>query len=184
MNKLTTLLPATLLALACQLAAAEPESSFGLAPSSSPQLAPGTPQPAAAPAPAAAAAAPASSIPLIPDSLQPTEKPKPPKMQGDRTALSEDKLKHKIEIRLAKNKAEREPDLIALKAQAYAAPTDFEQRALFTRYYKSLAERMGKMDRAILQPEIEELKARYSAEYYQFRISPTVDPETFRNKHN
>jgi hypothetical protein len=176
MKKLTTPLFATLLVLSVRLAAADPESAFGLAPSAAPQLAP-------APPPAVPAA---PSIPLIPDSLPSVEKPAKAAGQPahDRTAVAEDKLKHRIELRQARNKAENAPDLQALRAKAYAAPTDFEQRALFVEYFTSLAERMGRIDPALKKEEIEELKSRYAGQYYQTRISPTVNPATFRTKQN
>lgn len=173
MKKLTTPLLATLLALSVRLTAAEPDSAFGLAPSAGPRLSP-------APPPGA------PGIPLIPETVQPAEKPDKgaDRPQKDRTAVAEDKMKHRIEVRLARNKAEREPDLQALKAKAYAARTDYEQRKLFIEYFTALADRMGKIDPALRKEEIEELKARYSGPYYQVRISPTVDPDTFRTKHN
>ena len=173
MKKLTTPLLATLLALSTRLGAADPDSAFGLAPSAAPQLAP-----ASAPA--------APSIPLIPETLQPADKPDKgaDQAQKDRTAVAEDKMKHRIQVRLARNKAEREPDLQALKAKAYAAPTDYEQRKLFIEYFTALAERMGKVDPALKKEEVEGLKSQYAGPYYQTRISPTVDPETFRTKHN
>ena len=93
-------------------------------------------------------------------------------------------MKHKIELRQARNKAENEPDLQALLMKAYTAPTDFEQRKYFVDYFTGLAERMGKFDPALRKEEIEELKARYASGFYQTRISPTVNPETFRTKHD
>jgi len=176
MKKLTTPLFATLLALSVRLAAADPESAFGLAPSAAPQLAP-------APAPAAPAS---PSNPLIPESMPSADKPAKHADQPsrDRTAVAEDKLKHRIELREARNKAERDPGLQALLAQAYAAPTDFEQRKLFVDYFTLLADRMGKIDPALKKEEIEELKGKYAGPYFQTRISPTVNPATFRTKHD
>jgi len=174
MKKLTVPLLATLVALSPRLAAAEPESTFGLAPSPVPQL---------APAPAAPSA---PSIPLIPEAAPSLEKPAQATSlpQSDRTAVAEDKMKHKIELRQARNKAEGEPDLMALKAKALAAPTDYEQRKLFIDYFTALAERMGKFDPALKKEEITALKSLYTGQYIPSHVSPTIDPATFRTMHN
>lgn len=179
MKKLTTPLFATVLALATRLAAAEPESAFGLAPAPAPSIAPASPPPASS--------APSSpGIPLIPDSTQSLEKPaqNPAQSQPDRTAAAEDKIKHRVEVRLARNKAERDPDLQALKAKGYAATTDFEQRKLFIAYFALLVERMGKVDPALKKEELDALRSQYASAFLQVRVSPTVDPATFHTKHN
>ncbi|MEP6667844.1 MAG: hypothetical protein ABJF10_01745 [Chthoniobacter sp.] len=170
MNKLMTPLLATLLALATQLSAAEPESAFGLAPSATPQL-----QPAAAP----------SNLPLIPEAPQPAEKAgkgDEPK-GGDKTAMAEDKLKKKIALRQAKMKAERDPALQALKTQALEAPTDFEQRKLYIDYYTALVDRIVKFNPGMTKEEIDMLRGQYTGRFFQVRVEPTVDPATFRTKH-
>ncbi|MEI9893480.1 MAG: hypothetical protein WDN28_06165 [Chthoniobacter sp.] len=150
MKKLTTPLLATLLALSTRLPAADPESAFGLAPSAAPQLQPATP----------------SNLPLIPDSPQPADKAAAanPQNGGDKTAMAEDKLKKKIALRQAKMKAERDPGLEALKVQALEAPTDFEQRKLYTDYYTALIARIVKFNPGMTKEEIDELKVLYTGD--------------------
>jgi hypothetical protein len=166
MNKLTTSLLAALLALSTRLPAADPESAFGLAPSAAPQLQPAAP----------------SNLPLIPETPEPADKAgkagSPP--AEDKTAMAEDKLKKKIALRVAKMKAERDPGLQALKLQAIAAPTDFEQRKLFTDYYTTLVDRIAKLNPGMTKEEIDLLRTQYTGRFTQVRIAPTIDPATFR----
>lgn len=179
MKKLTTPLLVTLLALsaASRLAAADPESSFGLAPSPAQQLPP--------PAP--------SSIPLIPEApTQALEKPAgqssstdqpgtaPAKPLGDKTAMEEDKLKKMIALRQAKTKAERDPALQAINHEALIAHTDFEQRKLFLDYYNGLVDRIAKFNPTMTKEEVATLRAQYTGRFIQVRLQPTIDPATFR----
>lgn len=173
MKKLTTPLLAALLALSAsaRLSAAEPESAFGLAPSAAPQVPPSAP----------------SNLPLIPESPEPIEKPsaKPSDgpaalPSGDKTSLAEDKLKKQIAMRQAKTKAERDPELIALKQQAIEAPTDFEQRKLFIDYYTRLVDRIAKFNPGMKKEDIELLKTSYTGRFFQVRIAPTIDPAVAR----
>ncbi len=167
MKRLPTFLFATLLALSAsgKLAAADPESAFGLAP---------TP-PAQNPPP--------QSVPLIPDGLQPVEKPKDSTTK-DRTSMAEDKLRKRIQFRQVEAKVEREPDLQALKARAEAAPTDFEQRKLYIDYYTAFCDRMTKFDKTLKKEDVDALRVSYTGRFYQTRIAPTVDPATFRKNSN
>lgn len=173
MKKLTTPLLATLAALSASagLTAAEPQSSFGLAPSETPQQ-----LPPAAP----------SSLPLIPETLEPVQKPstKPADNlpRGDKTSLAEDQLKKHIALRQAKTKAEREPDLMALKQQAIVATTDFEQRKIFIDYYSKLVDRIAKYSPGMKKEDIDLLRAQYTGRFFQVRIEPTIDPATFRTQ--
>jgi hypothetical protein len=73
---------------------------------------------------------------------------------------------------------------VALKAQAIASPTDFEQRKHYIAYYTLLADRIGKIDPTIKKEEIDALRSTYAGQYLQNKITLTVDPATFRNKHN
>lgn len=180
MKKLTTSLFATLLALSAagRLTAAEPESSFGLAPSTAPQI-----PPASSP-----------GLPLIPETPQQSlEKPvdqsggtdqpstKPAKPLGDKTAMAEDKMKKEIALRQAKTKAERDPAMQALFAQALAAHTDFEQRKLFHDYYNDLVDRIVKFcTTKLTKEEVDAMRALYTNRFEQVRIRPTIDPATFR----
>ncbi|HSI11937.1 MAG TPA: hypothetical protein VK961_07825 [Chthoniobacter sp.] len=173
--KLTTPLLATLLALSAsgRLTAAEPESSFGLAPATQQQLPPPV----------------NSSLPLIPESPEPIEKPstkpgatQPALPSGDKTSLAEDHLKKHIALREAKTKAERDPALIALKQQAIEAPTDFEQRKLFIDYYSGLVLGIAKYNPSMTKEDIALLKAQYTGRFIQVRLAPTIDPATFRTQ--
>jgi len=188
MKKLTTPLLATLLALSAagRLTAADPDSSFGLAPSAAPQL------PQVNPAPAPASTAPLSLIPEAPQ--QSLEKPTDPaaaatgeaaaktKPLGDKTAAEEDKLKKKIVFRQAKTKAERDPELQAIYKRALAAPTDFEQRKLFIDYFNGLVDRIAKFNPKMTKEEVAALRAQYTGRFFQVRIAPTIDPATFRKQ--
>jgi hypothetical protein len=175
MKKLTTPLFAAALALVAsgQLASADPESAFGLAPSPAPALGP-TPAPAPSP-----------GLPLIPDSLQPADKPgtKPGATPGstpkDRTTLTEDELKHRVILRLARAKAERDADLQALLDKAIAARTEYESRNWYIAYYTGLVDRMAKYEPSLKKEEIDQLKSHYTGPYFQVRIAPTIDPATF-----
>ena len=179
MKKLTTSLFATLLALSAsgRLSAAEPESSFGLAPSAAPQL-PATSSPGLPPIPEA----PQQSLEKPVDRSGGTEQgtSKPAKPLGDKTAMAEDKLKKEIALRQAKTKAERDPNLQAIYAQALAAHTDFEQRKLFLDYYNGLVERIVKFNPGMTKEEVDTMRALYTNRYLQVRIRPTIDPATFR----
>lgn len=182
MKKLTTPLLAAVLALSASagLSAAEPESAFGLAPATEPQI---LPAPATPESP--------SNLPLIPETPDSVAKPKagqssktaPGLPQGDKTAMAEDKTNKQIALRKAKNKAEREPDLMALKVQALEAPTDFEQRKIFIDYYTKLVDRIAKYSEPKLKKEdIDTLKSSYTGRFYQTRVAPTIDPATFRTQ--
>ena len=171
MKKLTTPLLTALLALSAssRLAAAEPESAFGLAPSAAPQIQPSAP----------------SSLPLIPESPEPLEKPakadKPATATAtDRTAVAEDLLKKKIALRQARMKAERDPKLQAVWQQALDAKTDFEQRKIFIDYYTSLVDRIVKFNPGMTKAEIETLRTQYTGRFFQVRIAPTIDPAIAR----
>jgi hypothetical protein len=171
MKRLSTPLIATLLALCAsfRLPAAEPESSFGLAPSAAPQVQP------------------SSAIPLIPDAIDPATKPAKAAdqpMGGDKTSVAEDRLKKRIQLRQVLTKVEREPDLQAIKVRALAARTDFEQRKIFLDYYTAFCDRIPKFDKTIPKEDIDALRTSYTARFYQSRISPTIDPAIARAQHN
>ena len=174
MKKLPPLVFAALLALstAGQWALAEPGSSFGLAPSAPPPVDP---------------ASPAAGLPLIPDSLTPPDKsakPGEPPKGADKTALAEDKLRKRIQIRQAEAKAERDPELQAIKARAAVAPTFYEQRNLYIDYYTKLCDRMAVIDKTILKADIETMKNSYTSRFIQNHIAPTIAPDVARAQHN
>jgi hypothetical protein len=121
---------------------------------------------------------------------QPAEKPGAPAARtadvphGDKTSVAEDELKKRILLRQARVKAEREPDLQALKTKALAARTDFEQRKVFIEYYTGLVERMGKFEPGLKKEDLDELKRMYTGRFVQTRLAPTIDPAIARAKHN
>ena len=175
MKRLTTLLFTTLAAFigAGQLAAAEPESSFGLAPSTAPQAAPTEP---------------ATDSPLIPEALSKPltkEEAKAAAYKGvDKTAAAEDKLDKLIELRVATAKAERDPGLQAIKARALVARTDYEQRAIYIDYYTKLYDLIAKIDPKIKKEDIEQKKAMHTARFFQTRVEPTSAPKVARSGQN
>jgi len=172
MKTLTTPILATLLALSAsgRLAAADPESSFGLAPSAAPQLPQVNP----------------SSLPLIPETPQQNlEKPRINPHQadiphGDKTSMAEDKLKITIALRQARIKAERDPALQAIYVKALAAHTDFEQRKLFIDYYNGLVDGIVKFNPGMTKEAVDELRNEYVSRFVQKRIAPTIDPAIAR----
>lgn len=187
MKRLPTLLLATLAAsfVACPLPAAEPGSSFGLAPSAAPQLpaAPATDAPAAT---TPAATTPAPDVPAVPEAAEPPRKlTKEEQYAGmDKTAVAEDKRRKLMQYRVATVKAERDPGLQAIKARALVARTDFEQRKIFIEYYTKLYELIGKMDPTIKKDELAQKRDLYIARFVQGRVAATIDPAIARAKRN
>ena len=175
MKRLPTLLSTAFAALFAtgQLSAADPQSSFGLAPSAPP------------PAPAETT----SDSPLIPE-IAPTkpltrEEAKAAAYKGmNKTEVSEDKLRQRIQWRAATAKAERDPGLQAIKAKALAARTDYEQRQIFIDYYTKFFDLVAKIDPKLPKAEIDTKKAMYTARFTQGRVAPTIDPAVARAARN
>jgi hypothetical protein len=177
MQKLT-LLTATALAaflLAGPVAVAEPESTLGLAPSASPQLQPDAPS-------APPSSAPTDS-PLIPQ-IVPGVTGKAQYKNMNKTEVSEDKLKKLVQWRVATAKAERDPNLQAIKARALVAKTDFEQRKIFIDYYNGLFDLIAKIDPTLTKEEVAQKKAIYASRFVQGRVAPTIDPAIARAARN
>lgn len=156
---------------ACLLAQ-EPASSFGLTPSAKPEsLLPESAQ---------------GGLPLIPEGITPTEKPSK-RADGDekeekksKTTAAEDALRDKVKLRVAKTKAQSEPDLQAIWDSRLKAKTDYEQRQIMDTYYKALCERIMKFDKTLSKETINSLRERYLSNYDQSRIAKTVPPEQAR----
>jgi hypothetical protein len=178
MKRLTLFPFATLFALAAssQFAAADPQSAFGLAPTSE-SLQPS--QPAQAPQPS-------TGNPLIPEAVQPLEKAAADaaKQKDNQTVIEDDKLHKRVKIRQALTKAQRDPHLQAIMARAYKVDTDFEQRQIFIDYYNGLCALVLKIDPTLNKDDVEAMRKLYTGRYYEARIAPTVDPATFRKKQN
>ena len=188
MKRLTTSLFAalTVLFVPGQLLAADPDSSFGLAPSAAPQIpAPAVPQISAPPAEQTPASS-ATDSPLIPE-VTPAAAPSTTdgtkaQYQGmNKTEVAEDKLHNRVQWRNATAKAERDPGLQAIKARALAARTDFEQRAIFVDYYNKLFDLIAKIDPTIKKEELDRKKGMYASRFVQGRVAPTIDPASFHH---
>jgi hypothetical protein len=184
MKRLTIFPFAMLFALAAsaRLAAADPQSNFGLAPTPPDSLQPASLSPAAAPAP--------SGVPLIPDALPAADKPSAEagKSSGglektakpNQTVVEEDKLHKRIQYRKAMTKALRDPGLNAIKETALKSKTDFEYRKHFIEYYNGLFDLLEKIDKTLDHDEMETMRKACTGRYYEARIQGAVDPATFR----
>jgi hypothetical protein len=191
MKRLTIFPFAMLFALAAsaRLAAADPQSNFGLAPTP-----PGSLQPApSSPAPEQLSPAPApapAGVPLIPDTLPAADKPSAEagKSMGglektnkpNQTVLEEDKLHKRIQYRRAMTKALRDPGLNAMKETALKSKTDFEYRKRFIDYYNGLFDLLEKIDKTLDHDEMEVMRKACTNRYLESRIQGAVDPATFR----
>lgn len=169
MKKLSASFVTTLLLAAASLPvlAQEPSSSFGLTPGK-----PDTILPAGS-----------GELPLMPDGASSILDKSP--LGGAKTAktpkqsltdAAEDALKERLKVRVAKTKAEREPDLQAIWDQGLAAKTDYEQRELWTSYYRKFCDRIGKFDKTIPKATLDTMYAGYVARFNQSRIAPTQKP--------
>lgn len=145
----------------------------------------------------APAPAPSTTDFLIPDNL-----PQNPKPQGSaipqptsmprsttrgvtsvpskpsKTQVAEDEVKQRIQYRLAKNKAVRDPAVQAAWDEAQRARTDLEKREALTRYYTLLNARIRKIDGSLSKVAIER-QTNSTRRLQQTRIDPTepLDPE-------
>jgi hypothetical protein len=163
-------LPTTLLALAC-LAAHAPLSAQEKPASEKPlQLAP----------------EPAPTEILIPNELPQIPKPAPIAIgpatsraaRPSKTQVAEDAVKQRIQYRLAKNKAVRDPAVVAALETAQRAKTDLEKREAMKRYYTLLNARIRKIDGSVAKVARE--REEYSTRRLeQTRIDPTepLDPD-------
>ena len=166
MKILSASILAILLASAAPLhmTAAEPESSFGLTPSKPDTILPEG----------------QGGLPLIPDALPPLDEKKgkqAPAEKKSATSAAEDALRDAIKLRVAKTKAQSDPELQALWDTNYKAKTDWEQREIFNKYYTLLCAKIAKIDSTINPETIESIRGHYLGSYDQSRIAPTVPPE-------
>ena len=144
---------------------AEPSSAFGLTPAKPDTLLPeGQP-----------------GLPLIPDSLPQIDKKSKNKVgktdepeKPSKTTAAEDALRDLIKLRVAKTKAQSDPELQALWDTSYKARTDHEQREILTKYYTQLCAKIAKIDKTINPEVIESLKGRYLDSFNQSRVSPAT----------
>lgn len=174
MKKLPAFLFATLLVTGAtlRLGAQEPQSAFGLTPAKPDSLLPEG----------------QGGLPLIPESMPPLEKSSPAakekkeKEKKSATAAADDALRDRIKLRVAKTKAQSDPELQALWDSQFKARTDYEQREILTKYYTLLWARIAKLDKTIKKEEIESLKNRYLSSYDQTRIAPTEPPVAARTR--
>jgi hypothetical protein len=171
MKRLHAFLFTTLLAASAslRLAAAEPApaSPFGLTPSKPESLLPEG----------------AGTLPLIPESIPQVGKPAFEKIIKEKknvTDAAEDALRERIKLREARTKAQRDPGLQALWEQGVKAPTDYEQRKIWTDYYMKLYALIGKIDKSLKKADLEVLRDRDIGRFEQDRIVPTEPPVVAR----
>lgn len=150
-------------AAACALLhAQEAGSSFGLTPSKPDSLLPeGQP-----------------GLPLIPNALPAPDKSRQATEAKSRTAIAEDAQQELVKMRIAKNKAQSDPALIALWDAIPKAKTDPEQRAMFIKYYNQLFDLMLKIDKTLKVEMVENLRGNYVGNFNQNRLTQTPAPGT------
>ena len=115
-------------------------------------------------------------LPLIPELPQPD---KAPKEKKTRASAAEDALRDQIKLRVAKTKAQEDPELQAIWDSHYKARTDYEQRKILTRYYTLLCDRIAKLDKTIKPDVVEALRVSYFNDYTQNRITPSEQPKDY-----
>lgn len=95
-----------------------------------------------------------------------------------KTQIAEDEVKQRIQYRLAKNKAVRDPAVQAAWDAAEKARTDLEKREAMRRYYTLLNARIRKIDGSLSKVAIER-QTNSTRRLEQTRIDPTepLDPE-------
>jgi type IV secretory pathway VirB10-like protein len=104
-----------------------------------------------------------------------TSKPAAPK--PNKTQVAEDEVKLRVQYRLAKNKAVRDPAVQAAWDEAQRARTDLEKREAMTRYYTLLNARIRKTDGSLSKLTVERFTDA-TRRLQQTRIDPTepLDP--------
>lgn len=128
---------------------------------------------------------PATTDFLIPDNLpqntkpQGSEIPQPSsnpssstRSKPSKTQVAEDEVKQRIQYRLAKNKAVRDPAVQAAWDEAEQAKTDLEKREAMKRYYTLLNARIRKIDSSLSKVAIER-QTDATRRLGQTRIDPT-----------
>ena len=152
-----------LTAAACALLhAQEAGGSFGLTPSKPDSLLPeGQP-----------------GLPLIPNALPAPDKSREAPEAKSRTAIAEDAQQELVKMRIAKNKAQSDPALIALWDAIPKAKTDPEQREMFVKYYNQLFDLMLKIDKTLKVETVESQRGNYVGNFNQIRLTHTPSPAT------
>lgn len=154
------------------------------------------------PAPAAAKPLQLTPEPAPTDFLIPDNLPQNPKPQGraipqpssmprsttrgvtsapskpSKTQIAEDEVKQRIQYRLAKNKAVRDPAVQGAWDAAEKAATDLEKREAMKRYYTLLNARIRKIDGSLSKVAIER-ESTATRRLGETRIDPTepLDPD-------
>ena len=93
------------------------------------------------------------------------------------TTVAEDALRDLVKLRAAKTKAQNDPEMLALWDTTYTARTDYEQRAIMTKYYNSLCDRITKIDKTISKEVVDSIRSHYLGKFEQDRIAPTLPPD-------
>lgn len=119
---------------------------------------------------------------LIPEMIDPVEKPQGTEIpqpatpsEPNRTAASADALERLVRFRIVKNRVIKEPALMSEWDTSERARTDYEKRASLRRYYRMLYARMEKIDGS-LKPLIEERREQALRRLRQHKIDPTQPP--------
>jgi type IV secretory pathway VirB10-like protein len=121
-----------------------------------------------------------SAIPQ-PVGMGPASRPgvssKPAAPKPSKTQVAEDEVKQRVQYRLAKNKAVRDPAVQAAWESAEKARTDLEKREAMTRYYTLLNARIRKIDGSLSKLTVERF-GNATRRLQQTRIDPTepLDP--------
>ncbi len=102
----------------------------------------------------------------------------PARPKTNKTTAAEEDVKQRIQYRLAKNKAVRDPAVLAALEAAEKAKTDLEKREAMKRYYALLNARILKIDGS-LSKSATERKTYSTRRLDQTRIDPTepLDPD-------
>jgi hypothetical protein len=120
---------------------------------------------------------------LIPEALPPSTKPRGSAIaepsssrttapRVSKTQIAEDEVKQRIQYRLAKNKAVRDPAVQAAWDEAERAKTEFDKREAMKRYYTLLNARIRKIDGSLSKVAVE--RQTYATRRLdQTRIDPT-----------
>ncbi len=118
-------------------------------------------------------------VPLIPEEVPQTPKPRGGAVGSPRsgaepskTEASADELRARIRFREAKTKALRDPQVQAQWERSLRAKTDYEKREALKSYYKLLYQRIAKLDRSV--KTLSDQRQQYSLRRLdQTRVDPT-----------
>jgi hypothetical protein len=127
---------------------------------------------------------PASEQTLIPEMVDPVEKPAgtaipqpgaAPTFPKSKTEIAADQLELMVRFRTVKNRVIKEPAIQAEWDNAENARTDYEKREALKRYYLLLYSRMEKLDRT-LKAQIADRRVESLRKLTQTRLEPTERP--------